>query len=326
VSANSFSSLNIFVSESHPHVHSQGSSNSSGAKEDLSVYGLFHHLARTPQGKYLLRQYFLRPSLDLELLQQRHDTIFVFLKPANDGYMDEIVKSLKSIKNMRSVMVHLRKGMSNGVSRGGGIKSGVWTSLRSFAFHTLGIQSVCKSVLDGQSLPIIETIRDKFDGRALAMLGTIITQTVDFPTSLDTHRTVVNPGVDEALDEIKRTYAGIEDLLGHTSRNVANSIPQRYGLNLNVVFFPQIGFLICMPADPQTGRADWEGGEEDGEQWEKIFSTEDRVYYKDYRMYQLDHDVGDVYAKICGERTRCASSCNFADGVTQTERLRLYTI
>ena len=299
MNADALSSLQVVRSESHPHSHNQGPSNTSGSKEDLSVYGLFHHLAKTPQGKYLLRQYFLRPSLDLGLIQERHDTLGTFLRPDNEAFFGEILKSLKSIKNMRTVMIHLRKGMSNGVSKGGGIKSGVWTSLRSFAFHVLGIRTACLNVIDGDRLAITSKVAETFHERELKIIGRMVTDTIDFPTSFENHRTTVNPGVDDELDNLKRLYDGIEDLLGEASRKIADSIPQRYGIDLNVVFFPQIGFLICMPADPQTGRAEWEGGNDDDEAWERIFSTQDRVYYKDSRMTELDLSIGDVYANIC---------------------------
>lgn len=120
-------------SQSHPVSHNQGPSSASpGSKEGLSVYGLFHHLARTPQGKFLLRQYFLRPSLDLEVINERLDTVSVFLRPDNSGVLDSIVKSLGQIKNMKTVVIHLRKGISNGIGKGtSGIKSGVWSSIRS---------------------------------------------------------------------------------------------------------------------------------------------------------------------------------------------------
>lgn len=132
VNADTLASLQILQSESHPQSHNQGPTKaSSGSKEGLSVYGLFHHLARTPQGKYLLRQYFLRPSLDMGIVNERLDTASVFLRPDNSGPLNLIVKSLGQIKNMKTVMIHLRKGISKGLSKGGGIKSGVWSSLRS---------------------------------------------------------------------------------------------------------------------------------------------------------------------------------------------------
>ena len=122
---------------------------------------------------------------------------------------------------------------------------------------------------------------------------------VDFVASTEMHRTVVKPGVDIQLDDMKRTYDGIEDLLDKTSQNIANSIPAHYSLDLNVIFFPQIGFLICVPFNPESGRSDYEGGERE-EAWERIFSTGNRVYYKDYRMVELDETFGDMYASICG--------------------------
>ena len=45
--------------------------------------------------------------------------------------MDVLIKSLKQVKNMKTVMIHLQKGMSNALTKSGGIKSGVWMSLRS---------------------------------------------------------------------------------------------------------------------------------------------------------------------------------------------------
>lgn len=65
------------------------------------------------------------------MINERLDTASVFLRPENNSLMDGIMKSLGQIKNMRTVMVHLRKGVSNALSKTGGIKSGIWSSLRS---------------------------------------------------------------------------------------------------------------------------------------------------------------------------------------------------
>ena len=114
------------------------------------------------------------------------------------------------------------------------------------------------------------------------------------------HRTVVKTGVSDELDDMKRTYGGIEDLLNLTSQEIAASIPATYDLDLNVIFFPQIGFLISIPINPETGRGNWEGGELESQRWDRIFSTATRVFYKDFRMRELDERLGDMYAVICG--------------------------
>ena len=95
------------------------------------MYGLFQRLTKTPQGKGLLRQYFLRPSMDAAIIDERLETVGVFIRADNDNPMERIVKGLGQIKNIRTVMIHLRKGISNGSSKGGGIKNGVWSSLRA---------------------------------------------------------------------------------------------------------------------------------------------------------------------------------------------------
>ena len=114
------------------------------------------------------------------------------------------------------------------------------------------------------------------------------------------YRTVINAGVDLELDEMKRSYDGLEDLLSFTSRQIAATVPAVYELDLNVIFFPQIGFLISIPFNHTTGRGDYEGGEADDECWDRVFSTSQRIYYKDIRMKALDNECGDIYAAICG--------------------------
>lgn len=123
-------SLQILWSESHPQSHNQGPTKvASGSKEGLSIYGLFSSLARTQQGRYLLRQYFLRPMLDIDVINERLETVGIFTRPDNEEPLNNILKSLAQIKNIRTVMIHLRKGVKRGLNSG--IRNGVWSTLRS---------------------------------------------------------------------------------------------------------------------------------------------------------------------------------------------------
>lgn len=101
---------------------------------------------------------------------------------------------------------------------------------------------------------------------------------------------------------MKHTYDGLEDLLKKTSESISETIPREFGLDLNVIFFPQIGFLISMPIDSQTGFPNYQGEDTGNGGWHRIFSTVLRVYYKDYRMRELDQTFGDIYAIICGKQ------------------------
>lgn len=139
------------------------------------------------------------------------------------------------------------------------------------------------------------------------------------------HRTVVNQGIDDELDAMKQTYDGIEDLLNQTSKNIAATVPAQYSLDLNVIFFPQIGFLISIPLDRNTNRGNYEGGDSEEDRWDRIFSTSSRVYYKDFRMRDLDETLGDMYAVICGKQKAIASlvGTNYHDNKTLDREIEI---
>ena len=107
-------------------------------------------------------------------------------------------------------------------------------------------------------------------------------------------------GINKDLDNLKQAYDGMEEMLNHTSKEIVASVPRACNIDLNVIFFPQIGFLISLPKDPETGIVQYEGSGDEGGQWDRIFSSAERVYYKDFRMHDLDATWGDVYATICG--------------------------
>lgn len=55
-----------------------------------------------------------------------------------------------------------------------------------------------------------------------------------------------------------------------------------------------------MPAALRDREGAYAGGKGGEEPWDLIFSTAVRHYYKDSRMRELDAEIGDIYASICG--------------------------
>jgi DNA mismatch repair protein MSH5 len=158
VNADTLASLQILQSESHPNSHNQGPTKStSGAKESLSVYGLFQHLALTPQGRHKLRQMFLRPSMDLHVIEERQATISTLLRPENTPALEKLIHSLRKIKNMRTVLINLQKGVS-GTSAKGSLQNCVWASLQYFSYTSLKIVEAAHELVDGQSLEVISRV------------------------------------------------------------------------------------------------------------------------------------------------------------------------
>jgi DNA mismatch repair protein MSH5 len=294
-------SLQIIQSESHPNAHMQGYS-THGAKEGLSVYGLFHHFAHTPQGKHKLRQIFLRPSMDLEIIEERQRTIAILLRPNNGEVLDNLIYSLKRIKNIRTIIVHLQKGVSQTTVRGSSIQRGVWASLQQFTYHALKIVEALRELEDGRHLAIVNRCLEALNPYVLRRIGEQITGIVDFPRSAEQHRTTVLQGVDEGLDNLKRTYDGLGDLLNEIATQLASELPEWAQKYIeNCIFFPQLGFLTVVPLDPVTGKGRYEGEGTDDDVWERRFCTEDVVYYKNRRMREVDDRFGDIYGIICGK-------------------------
>ncbi|KAE8444261.1 hypothetical protein EG329_000761 [Mollisiaceae sp. DMI_Dod_QoI] len=299
--ADTLASLQIIQSESHPNSHMQGPNKStSGAKESLSVYGLFHHQARTPQGKQKLRQFFLRPSTDLNVINERLSTINVLLRPDNVTSLERLSGSLKMIKDLRSVMIHLQKGIGDFPSKPNAARKGAWANIQNFTFHVLMILETLRELAGGQSLAIATKFSSEIQVARITRIGEMITNTVDFQISGEQHRTVVRQGVDTELDTIKRTYDGMDTLLTQVANQLSKDLPEWASQYVeNCIFFPQLGFLTVVPLDPETGKGKYEGEGIDNDVWEKMFVSNDMGYFKNRRMKEMDDYFGDLYGMIC---------------------------
>ncbi|OOG00980.1 hypothetical protein ASPCADRAFT_511811 [Aspergillus carbonarius ITEM 5010] len=263
-------SLQIMESESHPSMVNQGpGGKSSSSKEGLSLYGLFQRFSYTPQGRNRIKQMFLRPSVEPDVIRERHSFISVYLKADNYNPLDKMVKGLKHIKNLHHVMINLRKGISTGSGKIMGFKTTVWATL-------------------------LAALR-AFEAAQLYKVGRMIQEIVDIDSSEEQGRAVVKPGIDRELDRMKDSYDGLNSLLKQVAIEIATTIPESYDIDVNVIYFPQLGFNIAIPLN-EAGDAAYRGAEDD---WDLMFLTENRAYFKDFRMREMDDKLGDIYGLIC---------------------------
>jgi DNA mismatch repair protein MSH5 len=167
LNADALTALQILRSESHPNAQMQGHDGSkSGAKESLSVYGLFHFLASTPQGRVKLRQIFLRPSLDMAVIQERQQTIAVLLRPDNAQSLEQIAKILKKINNIKKSLTYLRKGIQLPPGRAS-LKRGVWATLQRFAHKTIELRASIRQISRGNFVPVFRKVRPRSYSRTM---------------------------------------------------------------------------------------------------------------------------------------------------------------
>jgi len=166
VNADTVCGLQIFESESHPNFHMQG--RGGRGKEGLSLFGKqcfvlicrslsingsgIMNSTRSPLGHRMLKQWFLHPSLLLEVINERHDSIAVFLRPDNSHILESVGKSLKKVKNIPKVLRQLKRG------NGSGHKGGEWSAIVQFVFNALKIQTAMQELSGARRLLIYNKV------------------------------------------------------------------------------------------------------------------------------------------------------------------------
>lgn len=130
----------------------------------------------------------------------------------------------------------------------------------------------------------------------------MIEKTIDFEDSKERQRSCVRAGVDPHLDEMKRLYDGMSSLLTQVVDHMRANIPEWARQYVrSCIFLPQLGFLTVIESDPATGNGKFEGEGVGAGTWEKLFSSDGVVCYKNSFMKELDEQYGDMYCEIGGE-------------------------
>lgn len=245
--------------------------------------------------------------MDIDIINARHDSIAVLLRVENYPATKSLSKSCSKIKNIPKILGSLKRGKATGY------RGGDWAGLLTFIFHVLKIRSVLAELLlpvGEMDIPISKKFAETADMQELQRIGQDITDTIDFEESALQGRVVVKQHIDEKLDEMKRSYEGMESMLSEVAREIAITLPPEVQTLLNVIYFPQIGYLLVMPSVPETmppdgGATVTESSIEEvrpawvQDDWEFQFFTGACWYYKNPQMRELDDWFGDMYGDIC---------------------------
>ncbi|KAI0087825.1 muts domain V-domain-containing protein [Irpex rosettiformis] len=278
INADALCSLQIFDNENHASIHSDKT------KEGLSLFGILNN-TRTSLGRNLMRQWLLRPSMSISVIAARHDAVACFMRPENINTANRMHTHLKGIKNVPKMLSALGSGKA---------KISDWLGLVKFAFHSVMLRDTLSELGNAGHVEVVKKLSDTLDVVSFKEVGNKVNRVIDWEESSTADRVCVRPHIDEDLDQWKHIYHGIDTVLSNVAEHISNNVPRDYAATLNVVYFPQLGFLISIPM-----LEDWKDGNiTELEGWSFQFSSESQVYFKSEHMHDLDKHIGDVHSFI----------------------------
>ncbi|PCH37347.1 hypothetical protein WOLCODRAFT_167438 [Wolfiporia cocos MD-104 SS10] len=279
INADALFSLQVFEDESHASIHSEKT------KEGLSLFSILNN-TKTTLGRALMRGWLLRPSLSLSVINSRHDAIACFSHPDNLVTADTVHAHLKGIKNIPRILRILRAGKA---------KVADWQGLENFAFHSPTLRDALLELSHASGVEVVERLIELLEVASLKEIANTINEIIDWEESTNAGRVCVRPRIDDELDNLRRIYHGIDSVLSKVAQQISATVPPDYATSLNVVYFPQLGFLICIPMLDE-----WQG--EEGikvlEGWSFQFSSELHVFFKSQEMHDMDAHIGDLHSSI----------------------------
>ncbi|KAI0714049.1 DNA mismatch repair protein MutS [Cerioporus squamosus] len=285
INADALSSLQIFEDENHASIHSDKT------KEGLSLFGILNG-TKTTLGRALMREWFLRPSMSLNVINARHDAVACFMRPDNTPGRHAMHSHLNSMKNIPKVLAAMKTGRA---------KVSDWQGLVKFAYHALLLRDSLSELNHASNVEVVRRLLAALEVVRLREIGNMVNETVDWEESTNAGRVCVRPRVDDELDNLKHIYNGIDAVLSKVAEQVSATIPLDYTPSLNVVYFPQLGFLVCIPM-----KEEWtsEAGIQVLEGWSfrcrsySLNFSSSHVYFKSQEMHDMDTHIGDLHPAI----------------------------
>ncbi|THH28695.1 hypothetical protein EUX98_g5476 [Antrodiella citrinella] len=279
INADALFSLQIFDTENHASAHSDKT------KEGLSLFGILNN-TKTSLGRAMLREWLLRPSLSIAVIEERHDAVACFMRLENLTIVNSMHNHLLGIKNVPKTMEAMKSGK---------VKISDWQGIMKFAYYSVLLRDALSELSHTSGIDVLRRLYDTLDDPSYKEIGSAVNTVINWDESVQAGRICVRPHIDDELDQLKHLYNGIDEVLSSVAQQVAANIEPGYAESLNVVYFPQLGYLICVPMHEE-----WKG--ENGiavmEGWTFQFSSECNVYFKSEEMRDMDLHIGDVHSAI----------------------------
>ncbi|KAB2605993.1 DNA mismatch repair protein MSH5 [Pyrus ussuriensis x Pyrus communis] len=212
----------------------------------FSVFGMMNKCV-TPMGRRLLRSWFLRPILDLEVLNNRLNAISFFL--SSEELINSLHGTLKSVKDIPHILKKFNSPSSI-------CTSSDWTAFLKSVCSLLHVNKifevgVSESLQDHAkyfNLDIVEKAASCITTE-LAYVYELVIGVLDVSRSKEKgYETIVKDDFCDELDELRQIYEELPEFLEQVSQMELERLPQLYKDKLApcIVYIHQIGYLMCI--------------------------------------------------------------------------------
>nr|DBA11330.1 TPA_inf: MSH5 [Kalmanozyma brasiliensis] len=261
VDENTLKSLSIYSSDVHGFVHAKQ------GREGFSIL----------DSQPLLRRWIMLPLARREEIVRRHEAVELLVRLETASEMPRIKKQLGEFGALPQICHTVNMGLGT---------TKTWINLLKTCNAVMNIRAELNSLELSRS-ELLKELKEQVVTESLQELADSINQIIDFEESKAQGKVTVRTGIDAHLDDLRQQLAILPQHLDRVAADLRREAAFRPTQGMHVVYFPQIGYLICVPA----------GGVIDmlaDSTLEQQFSSPENVYLKNNRMTSLDHDLGDI--------------------------------
>ena len=255
------SALHIFATERHPLLAAKGTGNS---KEGFSLFSLLDD-TKSRMGRQRLREWMLKPLVDVSAIAQRQDGVELFLLPDFQDVMGVILKLLERIGSVDKIIRRMEKCVTQPQDFGILVRS-----------INAGLQ-ICEIIQQDilwrlQNTPaqddvvhfiaFVQDLLQSCSPVALRELSERLEAAVDESATnmWDSKSIVIRDGYCEHLDMLRDQYHQLGDILQDMCSDLAIKHP-RLSKFMDMVFFPQVRigniFHVCRGISLTLGFLGW---------------------------------------------------------------------
>ncbi|KAL0279611.1 UNVERIFIED_CONTAM: hypothetical protein PYX00_001129 [Menopon gallinae] len=276
----SYKALQIFNTQHHPSAFKRASFGSN--REGLSIFSIFSR-CKSRIGTKKMRQIFMNPIKNIEVLNSRLDAIQFCTKPKHEHIVKNLTECIRKVDSVTGILTSMYRSRSN---------INHWKSLYSSLYNAILIGQICSrcSSHSEMFMRMAKSITKK-----IHEVAHYINHVVDFEESSLRNQFTVRAGIDSKLDKMRETYANLPDVLIKVAELEMKELPECI-VECSVVYITELGYLLSVPIWKGDGNniADYQM-----QNFQAKFIANKYVHYKTPRCKELDNVLGDMLAGMC---------------------------